>query len=70
MNNADQTADFVEIVNGHTHKTYQNNSGENVVEYWRIDSMVHAVAVNPGNGPKQGGSTGSYAEDIGVWSAY
>lgn len=53
-----------------TKKDYKNNNGEEVVTSYSIDGMGHAVAVDPGSGEYQGGTTGSYATDVDFFSSY
>ncbi|MFA0961240.1 PHB depolymerase family esterase [Roseivirga sp. BDSF3-8] len=53
-----------------TRKEYRNSGGSPVVLTFDITSMGHAVAVDPGSGDKQGGSTGGYATDVNFFAAY
>ncbi|MGB5978052.1 MAG: PHB depolymerase family esterase, partial [Cyclobacteriaceae bacterium] len=52
-----------------TRKVYKK-SGVPVVTTYDINGMGHAVAIDPGTGAKQGGSTGSYATDVNFLAAY
>ncbi|MEO1256638.1 MAG: fibronectin type III domain-containing protein, partial [Bacteroidota bacterium] len=51
-------------------REYQDNSGNARVVTYSFNGMGHAIAVNPGTGPTQGGATGAYASDINFWSSY
>lgn len=43
---------------------------EAVVTFYEISDIGHALAVDPGDGEKQGGKTGIYADDIDFFSTY
>lgn len=51
-------------------REYRDGSGDTKVVTYNFNGMGHAIAVDPGNGPTQGGSTGSYATDVNFWSSY
>ncbi|MEO9870151.1 extracellular catalytic domain type 1 short-chain-length polyhydroxyalkanoate depolymerase [Ekhidna sp.] len=51
-------------------REYKDNSGNARVVTYSFNGMGHAIAVDPGAGPTQGGNTGSYATDINFWSSY
>jgi hypothetical protein len=54
----------------HDHKVYHDAGGKPVVETYFIDSMGHAITVDPGSGEDEGGGTGSYSVDKEIWSSY
>jgi len=41
-----------------------------VVVSYLIEPLGHALAVHPGPGPRQGGATGTFAVDVGFYSAW
>lgn len=49
---------------------YKNPSGDTVVLTYRISNMYHAIAVDPGTGAMQGGTTGTYSVDKNFYSSY
>ncbi|MEL6560224.1 MAG: PHB depolymerase family esterase [Bacteroidota bacterium] len=51
-------------------REYRDGSGDTKVVTYSFNGMGHAIAVDPGSGPTQGGSTGSYATDVNFWSSY
>ncbi len=53
-----------------TRKNYHNSSGTPVVVTYDITSMGHVVAIDPGTGTTQGGTTGSYSSDVNFYSCY
>lgn len=53
-----------------TRKDYHNSSGTPVVVTYDINSMGHVVAIDPGTGSTQGGTTGSYSSDVNFYSCY
>jgi len=53
-----------------TRKDYHNGSGTPVVVTYDINSMGHVVAIDPGTGAAQGGTTGSYSSDVNFYSGY
>lgn len=53
-----------------TRKDYHNTSGTPVVVTYDITSMGHVVAIDPGTGSTQGGTTGSYSSDVNFYSCY
>ncbi|RED94942.1 extracellular catalytic domain type 1 short-chain-length polyhydroxyalkanoate depolymerase [Marinoscillum furvescens] len=74
VHGADQTADATDnAFDGNSvvsRKEYRNSSGDPVVVTYSINNMGHAIAIDPGNGTKQGGNTGSYATDVNFFSSY
>ncbi len=51
-------------------KEYHDASGNPVVVSYSFDAMGHTIAIDPGNGPTQGGNSGSYTKDVNFWSSY
>jgi poly(hydroxyalkanoate) depolymerase family esterase len=54
---------------GTTRSVYDDASGRPAVEVYSVSGMGHGLAVDPGNGPEQCGSTGTYYLDT-VCSSY
>ncbi|GAP51714.1 alpha/beta hydrolase family esterase [Streptomyces azureus] len=54
---------------GTTRSVYDDASGRPSVEVYSVSGMGHGLAVDPGNGPEQCGSTGAYYLDT-VCSSY
>lgn len=48
------------LTGGTTEKDYDNSQGQPVVETFAISGMGHGLAVNPGSGAAQCGTTGAY----------
>lgn len=53
-----------------TLRRYDNSSGEAIVLSYSFNGMGHAIAIDPGSGPEQGGNAGSYTSDEDLWSSY
>lgn len=74
VHGTDATADLTQSsFNGNgniTRKNYHNSSGTPVVVTYDITSMGHVVAIDPGTGSTQGGTTGSYSSDVNFYSCY
>lgn len=49
---------------------YKNQNEDTVVLTYKISNMLHAIAIDPGIGPTQGGTTGTYAVDKNFFSSY
>ncbi len=49
---------------------YKNTVGDTLVLTYKINYMGHAIAVDPGIGITQGGTTGTYAVDKNFYSSY
>ncbi|OUD03702.1 PHB depolymerase esterase [Streptomyces swartbergensis] len=54
---------------GTTRSVYDDASGRSAVEVYSVSGMGHGLAVDPGNGPEQCGSTGTYYLDT-ICSSY
>ncbi len=74
VNGADQTVDTtISSFEGNSivEKTaYRDNSGNDVVAYYKITGMGHAISLDTGACPKQGGATGTYALEKNFHSTY
>jgi poly(hydroxyalkanoate) depolymerase family esterase len=78
LNNADQTADATNNAfqgNSFVQQTVYNDISNNpVVYYYKITGMGHAIALDTGSCPRQGGTTGTYALEeyfhSTYWAAY
>ncbi|MBF9071696.1 extracellular catalytic domain type 1 short-chain-length polyhydroxyalkanoate depolymerase [Streptacidiphilus fuscans] len=56
-----QTASSTQsLTGGTTESSYDDSSGNPAVEVYSISGMSHGLAVNPGTGPTQCGTTGAY----------
>ena len=49
---------------------YTNSTNDTLVLVYKINNMGHAIAVDPGSGTTQGGTTGTYAIDKNFFSSY
>jgi poly(hydroxyalkanoate) depolymerase family esterase len=74
VNNADQTADATNSsFQGNTsveQKIYTDNLNNPVVYYYKITGMGHAISLDTGACPRQGGSTATYAIEKNFHSTY
>lgn len=74
VNGADQTVDstFTSFQgNTSVEKTiYTDNLNTSVVEYYKINGMGHAISLDTGACPRQGGATGTYAIEKNFHSSY
>ncbi|CAM5611245.1 hypothetical protein [Rhodanobacter lindaniclasticus] len=50
--------------------SYRDKQGEVVVQTITVQGMKHGIAVDPGTGPEQCGTTGPYAIDANICAAY
>lgn len=68
-----EQVEVIENFEGNTHVTRKNypegDPSPKVVTY-EVAELGHALAVDPGSGPKQGGQTGKYAVDIDFHFTY
>jgi poly(hydroxyalkanoate) depolymerase family esterase len=74
LNNADQTADVTNSsFQGNTaveQTIYNDNLNNPVVYYYKIAGMGHAISLDTGSCPRQGGVTGTYAIETNFHSTY
>ena len=54
----------------HKYRAYYDNTGSVVVETIEIAGMGHTYAIDPGTETDQGGKPGSFAKEVGIYSAY
>ncbi len=53
----------------HTLEEWQKN-GKAVIQSVTVAALQHAVAIEPGSGPDQGGVAGAYVQNVGVYAPY
>ena len=74
LNNADQTADSTNNAfdgNSIVQQTiYNDNLNNPVVHYYKVTGMGHAISLDTGACPRQGGATATYALDKNFHSTY
>jgi poly(hydroxyalkanoate) depolymerase family esterase len=70
VHGTDAIADATETIHGHRRTTYAGPAGKPVVELYEVAGLPHAVAVDPGTGPQQGGTVGQYSRAADLCSAY
>jgi poly(hydroxyalkanoate) depolymerase family esterase len=58
-----------DIVDGHTHRLWQDGAGRAVLEEYRIAGMGHGTPIDPGAGADHGAS-GAYMLDAGIASSH
>src|SRR5882724_4353188 len=66
----DETADLNETFRTATHKVFRDAAGRSMIETYLISGMGHALTVDPGTNPDQGGATGAFSEDHNIYSSY
>ncbi|MCB9276435.1 MAG: PHB depolymerase family esterase [Lewinellaceae bacterium] len=49
---------------------YKDSAGTTVLLQYALDSLGHAIAIDPGDGPRQGGAAGPFAKDIDFYAPY
>ncbi len=70
LHGIDLNADSEETLAGHTRKEYQDENGQARVVTYAISGMGHALPVDPGTGPGQGGATGKWSKDVDLYSSH
>ncbi|MEO9965780.1 MAG: PHB depolymerase family esterase [Reichenbachiella sp.] len=74
VHSIDQTADVTDnSFNGNslvTRSEYHDGCGMAQVVTYAINTMGHTIAIDPGPGTTQGGSNGSYTNDVNLFSSY
>lgn len=50
--------------------SYWNKNKEEVITFYKIANLGHALPVDPGENKKQGGETGAFAKDMDFFSTY
>jgi poly(hydroxyalkanoate) depolymerase family esterase len=67
----DAVADASATVSGAQHKQYRGQSGDTLVETWRIPNMGHGTPIDPGFQPAGGcGTTGAFTLDANICSTF
>src|SRR5215510_11659084 len=66
----DETADVNETFRTATHKVFRDASGRSMIETYLVSGMGHALTVDPGTNPDQGGATGAFSEDHDIYSSF
>jgi hypothetical protein len=61
----DQTADSTSSLKGHPYALYSN-----AVATVSVNGMSHGIAVDPGSGADQGGTTSTLSFAVNLWSTY
>ena len=69
INNSIETIDFDGITDI-KRNDYYNVNAQLMVSKFSIANLGHAVAVNPGDGEKEGGKEGIYGKDKDFFSTY
>ena len=68
-----ETPAEVEIIEGNERvkrTAYLDSAGATVLLRYDLDSLGHAIAVDPGEGATQGGAEGQFAKDVDFFSSY
>lgn len=66
----DETADVNETFRTATHKVFRNAAGRSMIETYLVTGMGHALTVDVGTNPDQGGATGAFSEDHDIYSSF
>lgn len=66
----DETAEVSETFRTSTHKVFRDASGRSMIETYLLNGVGHALSVDPGGNPDQGGATGAFSEDHDIYSSY
>jgi poly(hydroxyalkanoate) depolymerase family esterase len=66
----DETADVSETFRTATHKVFRDAAGRSMIETYLVSGMGHALTVDPGTNPDQGGATGAFSEDHDIYSSF
>lgn len=66
----DETADVDEAFRTSTHRVFRDASGRSMIETYLVNGMGHALTVDPGTNPDQGGATGAFSEDHDIYSSF
>ena len=53
-----------------TKEIYRLKEGKEIVTFYKIQDLGHAIPIDPGKGDKQGGEVGVFAKDINFNSSY
>jgi poly(hydroxyalkanoate) depolymerase family esterase len=66
----DETPEVNETFRTATHKVFRNAGGAAMIETYLISGMGHALTVDVGTNPDQGGATGAFSEDHDIYSSF
>jgi poly(hydroxyalkanoate) depolymerase family esterase len=66
----DETADVNETFRTATHKVFRDAGGRSMIETYLVSGMGHALTVDVGTNPDQGGATGAFCEDHDIYSSF
>lgn len=66
----DANQDAETIISGHVRRTYQDGSGESLVELYLINNMGHGMPVDPGDEPRQCGEESYFFPDANICASY
>jgi poly(hydroxyalkanoate) depolymerase family esterase len=66
----DAIADVSETFRTSTRRVYRDASGSAMIETYLLSGVGHALTVDPGTGPDQGGATGAFSEDHDIYSSF
>lgn len=66
----DETPEVNEAFRTATHKVFRDASGRSLIETYLVNGMGHALTVDPGTNPDQGGATGAFSEDHDIYSSF
>jgi poly(hydroxyalkanoate) depolymerase family esterase len=66
----DETAEVNETFRTATHKVFRDAGGRAMIETYLLSGVGHALSVDPGSGPDQGGATGAFSEDHDIYSSF
>lgn len=66
----DETPEVSETFRTATHKVFRDAGGRSLIETYLVNGMGHALTVDPGTNPDQGGATGAFSEDHDIYSSF
>ena len=50
--------------------SYYSQNKQSIITFYKINHLGHAIAIDPGKGPKKGGKTGLFATDMDFFSTW
>lgn len=66
----DEAADVSETFRTASHKVFKDAAGRAAIETYLVNGMGHALTVDPGGNPDQGGAPGAFCEDHDLYSSF
>jgi poly(hydroxyalkanoate) depolymerase family esterase len=66
----DETPELSETFRTATHRVFRDAGGRSMIETYLVSGMGHALTVDPGTNPDQGGATGAFCEDHDIYSSF